>query len=202
MAFIHTVPEQEANGRLREIYRDDRDQRGYLPNYTRAFSLRPEAYLAWKQLGAAIQGPMDLRRYVLVNLAAARAMRSSYCSLALGDLLRRRFVGDDEVVALMRDTRDAELSDAEVAMMQFAEKLTREPHRMTQRDVDGLRAHGFDDAEVLDIALAASFRNFFSRVLEAVGAEPDAAFHTLPPDVREALTVGRPIESDRSAEST
>ncbi len=46
---------------------------------------------------------------------------------------------------------------------------------------------------VLDVILAAAARCFFSSVLDAVGAEPDVAFQSLDPAVRDALTVGRPI---------
>src|SRR5665647_2731605 len=64
---------------------------------------------------------------------------------------------------------------------------------MTAEDLDELRELGLDDAEVLDVVLAAAARCFFSTVLDAVGAQPDAAYAGLDPRVRDALTVGRPI---------
>jgi alkylhydroperoxidase family enzyme len=54
-------------------------------------------------------------------------------------------------------------------------------------------AHGFSDAEILDIALAAAARSFLSKVLDAVGAEPDGWFMDLQPELRQALSVGRPF---------
>ena len=51
-------------------------------NYERAFEARPDVYTAWGELLAAIKTNMDLRRYELATLAAARRLRSSYCSLA------------------------------------------------------------------------------------------------------------------------
>jgi hypothetical protein len=66
---------------------------------------------------------------------------------------------------------------------------------MTQGDVDELPAQGLDDEEIFDVALAAGARCFFSKVLDATGTEPDAAFQDLEPALREALTVGRPIEA-------
>jgi alkylhydroperoxidase family enzyme len=53
-------------------------------NYERAFIERPDVYRAWEQLNGAIKVGMDRRRYELATLAAARRMRSSYCSLAHG----------------------------------------------------------------------------------------------------------------------
>jgi len=43
---------------------------------------------------------------------------------------------------------------------------------MTQGDIDALRAHGLDDTEILDIALAAAARLFWSRANDAIGYEP------------------------------
>jgi hypothetical protein len=64
---------------------------------------------------------------------------------------------------------------------------------MTDDDLAELRELGVDDGEILDVVLAAAARCFFSSVLDAVGAEPDAAYGALDPAVRDALTVGRPI---------
>ena len=66
------------------------------PNYARLFALRPEAYAGWESLNRAIRGGMDLRRYELVTLAAARRLGSSYCSMAHGTVLRDRFWSDVE----------------------------------------------------------------------------------------------------------
>ena len=46
-------------------------------NLERAFDDWPEVYAAWAQLNGAIKAGMDLRRYELATLAAARRLRSS-----------------------------------------------------------------------------------------------------------------------------
>ena len=78
-------------------------------------------------------------------------------------------------------------------MMAFAEKVAREAHAVTAADIDGLRRHGLDDAEILDVALAAAARCFFSKTVDGVGAEPDPAFAALDASLRSALVTGRPI---------
>jgi alkylhydroperoxidase family enzyme len=83
-------------------------------------------------------------------------------------------------------------------MLAFAEKVTLGAYRVTQEDIFELRGHGFSDAEVLDIALAAAVRNFFSRVVDAVGAQPDPEYHGLERDFRRVLAVGRPLGETRS----
>ena len=56
-------------------------------NMERAFALRPEVYASWRQLVTAVKATSDERRYELATLAAARRLRSSYCSLAHGKVL-------------------------------------------------------------------------------------------------------------------
>jgi uncharacterized peroxidase-related enzyme len=93
-------------------------------------------------------------------------------------LLKNGFT-PEQVEAIVRDYRQAGLEPAEVAMMDFAWKITQDATAITQADVDTLKAHGFCDEEILDITLASAARNFYGRVLDALGAEPDPAFYEL-----------------------
>ena len=68
MAFIRTVSETEATGKLREFYNSNIANRGHVPNSMKAMSMRPEAIDAWQKLLATIRTPMDPRRYELVTI--------------------------------------------------------------------------------------------------------------------------------------
>jgi uncharacterized peroxidase-related enzyme len=193
MTFIETVPEAEATGTVAEVYEADRNAFGFLPNFTQAFSLRPEVYAAWRQLNGAIKATMDLRRYELATVAAARRLRSSYCTLAHGTVLADQFLGSDEVSAVVDDYRTAGLEAVEVAVMDLADKVATDATSVSQQDIDRLRGFGLSDGEILEVVLAAAARCFFSKALDAVGAAPDAKYGRLEPSLREALTVGRPI---------
>ena len=194
MGFIETVPEEHASGAVAEIYAEDRSASGTVPNYTRAFSLRPEVYTAWKALADAVRDGMERRRYELATVAAARRPRSSYCMLADGSVLVERFLEPDELRAVVTDHRAAGLDAVDVAVMDLAEKLAEDATRVTQADVDGLRALGLSDTEITDVVLAAALRCFFTKVLDGLGTQPDPDYtDTVGPALRELLTVGRPI---------
>ena len=77
--------------------------------------------------------------------------------------------------------------------MEFAEKVVRDAAAITQSDVEALRKHGFSDPEIFDITAAAAARCFFSKTLDAVGAQPDESYRDLEAELRETLTVGRSI---------
>jgi uncharacterized peroxidase-related enzyme len=185
MAFIDT-PNDPA------FFDANRAPAGHVPNYVTTFAARPAVYEAWKQLNGAIKESMDLRRYELATLAAATALKSSYCSLAHGQVLADKFYTSEEVAALVDEPP---YDPVDRAVMAFARKVALSADTVTQKDVDGLKALGLSDADVLDVALAAAARSFFSKTLDATGTQPDSAFNTLPEQLRKALTVGRAIHS-------
>jgi len=78
MSFIRTIPAEEATDKLQAIYADDLKSLGYVANYTKAMSLRPDVIAAWRNLVAAIRSKMRLRRYELVTIAVASALRCTY----------------------------------------------------------------------------------------------------------------------------
>jgi len=191
MSYLETPPDE---GEVAPLYEDARVRYGYVPNYAKVFALRPDVYAAWAQLAGTIRAGMDLRRYELVTLATARRLRSSYCSLAHGSVLRDKFYDSATVRDIAVDHRHAGLEPVDVAVMDFADKVARDATAVTVDDVDALRAHGLSDVDILQVALAAAARCFFSTVLDAVGAQPDPEYRdSVESDLRQVLTVGRPV---------
>ena len=160
-------------------------------NYERAFEERPEVLAAWGKLNGAIKEGMDLRRYELATLAAARRLRSSYCCLAHGTVLQERFGEPVREIAL--DHRAAGLDEVDVAVMDLAERVVDDAASIGEADLQRLRDLGLGDTDIMDVVLAASARCFFSKTLDALGILPDSSYAELEPELREALVVGRPI---------
>jgi alkylhydroperoxidase family enzyme len=164
---------------------------GMPTNYERAFTERPEVLEAWGQLNGAIKAGMDLRRYELATLAAARRLRSTYCSLAHGTVLLDVFGEPVREIAL--DRRSAGLDEVDLAVMDFAEKVVGDAAAIQESDLQPLRDLGLSDTDIMNVALAAAARCFFSKTLDAMGVLPDASYRELEPELQEALVVGRPI---------
>jgi hypothetical protein len=78
MAYIKTIPVDQADGLLHEQYQADLESKGYIPNYVQAFSLHPEIYDAWLKLIGAVRSKMRLRRYELITFSAAMALGCTY----------------------------------------------------------------------------------------------------------------------------
>jgi uncharacterized peroxidase-related enzyme len=160
-------------------------------NSERAFAERPEVFAAWVQLSGAIKAGMDLRRYELATLAAARRLRSSYCCLAHGVVLQEQF--GEPVLEIARDHRTAGLEAVDVAVMDLAELVVDDASSIGDADLQPLRELGLSEAEIMDVVLTAALRCFFSKTLDALGVRADASYRELDPELREALVVGRPI---------
>jgi len=196
MSYVDPIRADDAGAAETEAIEVDRGPLGYVPNYTSVLARRPAAYLAWKQLSGAIRDGMDLRRFELATLAAAKRLRSSYCMLAHGSVLRDRFYDANEVRAIATEHRTAGLDPTDMAVMDLAEKVAADATSITQADVDRLRELGLSDEEVIDVVLAAALRCFFSKTLDALGVQADARYGELEPELREALVVGRPISEE------
>lgn len=193
MAFIDTIPPDDAQGEVRAMYERQQASWGYVPNYAKVFSHRPEVLARWGRLLAEIRRPMDDRRFELVTFAAAHELRNSACALAHGKALTR-FFPSAEVQAMAEGGDASELTAAEQAMMDFSRKVARDATTITQGDVDELRACGLSDAEIFDVVATSAGRAFFTKLLDGLGVLGDSPFGAMEASLRDALTVGRPLD--------
>ena len=79
--------------------------------------------------------------------------------------------------------------------MDLAERVVDDAGSIDDADLQRLRDLGLSEAEIMDVVLAAAARCFFSKTLDALDVRPDAVYRELERELREALTVGRPIRT-------
>jgi uncharacterized peroxidase-related enzyme len=176
MAWIRTVDESTATGRLKERYQEDLDTLGFVMAATQAFSASPALAEAYRVFRHAVQteGGLSLRERRLVNLVVANRIRSTYCVLVYGTALERDLGGVAGLKAVLSDYRNAGLSEREVAILDYALAVAVGGERREQ--VERLRELGLDDAAVLAVAFTAAFRVLGSRLYDALGVEADPFF--------------------------
>lgn len=75
--------------------------------------------------------------------------------------------------AIKTDYRQAELAVADRAMLDFATRLTRTPGKMSEDDVRSLREVGFDDVAIHDIVQVAAMFNYYNRLADGLGIDPE-----------------------------
>jgi alkylhydroperoxidase family enzyme len=113
--------------------------------------------------------------------------------LAHGALLRKNFFSADELAAIAKDFRHAGLTDEEVSLMSFAQRVISSPQQISQEYMDELRRLGLSDEDILNVILVCTARSFFSKTLDALAADPDDAYMEFEPELLKLLTSGRPF---------
>lgn len=193
--FLQTIAEEEAAGRVAEIYRAQKSQLGFVMAAAQCFTARPDLLPVYTDFSDKIRSGFSLgaREWRLITLIAAKHVPSTYCSHVYGKQLIGDLGSKEAVVALQRDFRMAGLSERDVEMLAYAEKIARDASQISQSDIDRLRLVGFTDQQICDIALCAAFRCFVSRFFDAVGAGPEAAFIDADETFRTAMTVGKSV---------
>ena len=81
--------------------------------------------------------------------------------------------GDELAAAVMDDYREARLTPADRAMLDFAIKLTHSPQEMTREDVEGLRAHDFSDTQIHEITQITGLFAYYNRIADGLGIDPE-----------------------------
>jgi len=189
--YISTVEPSQASGEIAELYAGEIASMGMVMQATQCWTARPDVAVPVEALLHRIRDgfSLGLLNFRLVTFIAARNVPSSYCSHVYFRMLVG-MIGREQALAVHRDYRNAGLEAWQVEMLAYAEQITRDASKITQADIDRLRAAGLTDLNIADIALAASFRNFLSRYFDAVGASAEPQFLDDDLAVRSELAVG------------
>lgn len=171
--IVDTPPLDDPDPAVAAMYREDIDDSGFVFAHTRAMAINPAANAAFEALVRAAVPSVGKRLYEIATLAAARAVGSPHCVLAHARrAIEIGVLSADEVEGLGADEPPG-LTPAEAAVARFARRLTVSPTEMTDADSAELRAFGFSDRQIVDLAIIAGARNFFSRTLQALAVPID-----------------------------
>lgn len=72
------------------------------------------------------------------------------------------------------DWRTAGLDPATTALLEYTERLTREPAAVGSDDVATLRAYGFDDKGISSCVQVVAYFNYINRIAEGLGASSES----------------------------
>jgi uncharacterized peroxidase-related enzyme len=190
------LEEPEVSAEVQALFDEDLEEGGYVWNVSRLWAHQPETVSRLFELMSQAFEPSGLtfrQRGILVT-AAASALGDSYCSLAWGGKLSK--AADPAIAAGTLNGTDAGLTHQEQAIAAWARKVVRDPNATTPADIAELRAAGLGDGQIFAITAFVALRLAFSTINDSLGAQPDAQLaESLPREVREAVTYGRPVAS-------
>ena len=87
--------------------------------------------------------------------------------------LRSAVTSDEQRKAIQDDYRTAGLTVREVALLDYAVKLTKTPHTAARADLDTLRTLAYTDEQLVDAVQCIGYFNFINRVLDGLGVDPE-----------------------------
>jgi len=96
-------------------------------------------------------------------------------------------------MAIARDYRQADIDAKDKAMLAYAEKITVRQSDVSERDVAALRDAGWSEVEILDIATLTAYRNFITRIADALGVQLSEDLARLRKDYLDTLMVGKKL---------
>jgi uncharacterized peroxidase-related enzyme len=176
MAWIMTVSEDKATGDLKRAYEAVSRARGKVSNIMRAQSLNPSAMRAFLELYTTLVfGKSGLTRSERETVATIISAHNhcDYCVSHHGEALRFYLKNGDQLHSIIEGKQPVGMSPRVKALTDYALKLTLEPGKIAQQDLDDLRSIGISDSEVLDLVLLTGYVNMVDRIAEGLGVEHD-----------------------------
>jgi uncharacterized peroxidase-related enzyme len=182
VSWLRVPEERSLPEEVLELQRPSREKLGFVPNVLRNFALRPLHLLRWNDhYEELMKGDSGLskaeREMIAVVVSVANACR--YCIAAHSAALRKLTRDPSLADAIAADHTTAPVEPRVRAMLDYARKLTLDPTRMVEADVERLRASGWSDEDVLDIAEVTAMFNFSNRMASGLGWEPNPEYETL-----------------------
>ena len=154
---------------------------GIIPNVLQAYAFNEDKLRAFTELYndlmLADSGLTKLQRE-MIAVVVSSANKCFYCLTAHGAAVRQ-LSGDPKLGEMMvMNYRVAELDPKEMAMLDFASKLTEEPAKIVDLDRQMLRDVGWTERDIWDIANVAGFFNMTNRVASATDMRPNNEYHS------------------------
>lgn len=189
-AWIDTVAEEDAEGRLATLYRRIRGPAGEIDNIMAVHSLRPhtmEGHLAlYKATLHHARNRIPRSFLEVLGIQVSLLNACDYCVEHHFAGLRR-LLQDDARAQAIRSALEANAPESgfegrERAALRYATILTRDPSAVTEAEIEALRTAGYDDGEILEINQVCAYFAYANRTVLGLGVSTDGDVLGLSPD--------------------
>lgn len=166
---------------IRERILAVQEKSGFIPNVFLTLAHRPDEFRAFFAYhDALMEKPSNLTKAEreMIVVATSNVNQCQYCVIAHGAILRVR--AKDPLIAdqVATNYRKADITDRQKAMLDFAMKVSQTAHLVGEPDFDALKAHGFDEEDIWDIAGVSAFFGMSNRLANVTSMRPNAEFYS------------------------
>lgn len=173
MSYLREVPpDRQASATFEMI----QGAVGFIPNFFRAQTMRPDLIDAEVQLMGAIllkEGALTRQQKEYLFLVCSAANLSTYCVTAHCEIVRMLGIAGPEPEQVALDHTATNLPVVLKALLNFALKLNGQQAKVSRQDIDGLRTYGFSDQQIMEAVVVVGFARFANLVSFGLGTVPD-----------------------------
>jgi uncharacterized peroxidase-related enzyme len=158
------------------------ERSGFTPNVFLALAHRPDEYRAFMAYHDALmerESGLSHAEKEMIVVATSSGNDCLYCVVAHGAILRVRARNPLLADQIATNYRKADISARQVAMLDFATKVSVDSGGLTDADFEALEAHDFDAEDAWDIAAIAAFFALSNRMANFLSLQPNEEFYTL-----------------------
>ena len=168
---------------IRERIAEVEDKAGFVPNIFLAMARRPEEFRAFFNYHDALMeketpGLSKAEREMIVVTTSARN-QCQYCVIAHGAILRIRAKNPQIADQLATNYRKADISTRQMAMLDYALKVSREAELINESDYELLNQLGFDDEDIWDIGSISAFFGLSNRIVNMSSMRTNDEFYLM-----------------------
>ena len=181
-AHALNLPLDEANlpGDMQRYFARCREKLGFVPNVLESYAFDAanlQTFVSFYNDLMLAASPLTRLEREMIAVVVSAANRCFYCLTAHGAAVRE--LSGDPVLGeqLVMNYRSARLDARTRSMLDFAHKLTVDSAAIEDADRAQLRAAGFDDRAIWDIAAVAAFFNMTNRMASAIDMRPNDEYH-------------------------
>ncbi|MDR5816578.1 MULTISPECIES: peroxidase-related enzyme [unclassified Caballeronia] len=155
------------------------EKAGFVPNVFLTLAHRPaefRAFFAYHDALMLKEGGLSKGEREMIVVATSAVNDCLYCVVAHGAILRiyeKNVLVADQVAV---NHRKADITPRQHAMLDFALKVCRASGSVDDSDFVTLRAHGFNDEDIWDIAAITAFFGLSNRMANVISMRPNDEF--------------------------
>ncbi|WP_298235219.1 peroxidase-related enzyme [uncultured Azohydromonas sp.] len=167
---------------IRERILAVQEKSGFIPNVFLALAHRPDEFRAFFAYHDALMdkpGNLSKAEREMIVVATSNANQCQYCVIAHGAILRIRAKNPLIADQVATNYRKADITDRQKAMLDFAMKVSQTAHLVGESDFETLKAHGFTEEDIWDIAGISAFFGMSNRMANVSNMRPNAEFYSL-----------------------
>lgn len=203
MPFIQWIDEADARGEVAEGYQkyfERRPDRTRVADVIKCFSHRPDFMKQVIEFSWGLHfcdGHLPERVKEMLATFVSGQNRCPYCMNSHAYFLTRHGAADDAVACIGRgEIERAPITDAEKALLRFAELLTNAPYRNTREEVHRLRECGWTEPQIAEAVYVIAMFAFFNRIANGFGLD-DPRYYELNGATNPLAGHVPPVGSDR-----